>query len=457
MEEKRKQNVNDMTEGPIWKNLMLFFLPIMGGAFLQQLYNTADAIIVGKFVGTAALSAVGGTTGLILNLVIGFFIGFTSGATVLVSQYFGGKREDEVNRTVHTAIAISLWGGAALTVVGIFTAPLLLRVLQTPEDVVAAAAPYLRICFAGTMGTLFYNLGSSILRAVGDSRRPLIVLACCTVANVLLDLLFVAIIPLGTSGAALATVLSQLLSAGLVMWMVHRKSDALRIDPKKLKIAPDLLCRILRIGLPTGIQGILYTLSNMTIQRGVNAFGTDTIAAWTVFTKIDALFWMVMDSFGVAITTFIGQNYGAMKLKRVRDGVNQSLIICTALGIVLMAAIYLTAPVLATFFSSDGAVVEETVHIARFQCLFFLTWVCIQVYSSVLRAVGDSIIPMLLTGFGVCGLRMVWVIWITPLLPHQFLYTVCCYQISWAFTSLLFVGYYYLLSPIRKTLKMRLG
>lgn len=214
MAENRKLTVNGMTQGVIWKQILLFFLPILGGSFLQQLYNTADAVIVGKFVGTAALSAVGGTTGLILNLVIGFFIGFTSGATVLVSQYFGAGREAQVNRTVHTAIAVSLIGGAVLTAVGMLAAPGLLRILQTPEDVVANAAPYLRICFGGTLATLFYNLGSSVLRAVGDSRRPLLVLACCTGANVALDLLFVAALDMGTSGAALATVLSQLLSAG---------------------------------------------------------------------------------------------------------------------------------------------------------------------------------------------------------------------------------------------------
>ena len=457
MEKMHKQSVNDMTEGAIWKRLMMFFLPIMGGSFLQQLYNTADAIIVGKFVGKAALSAVGGATSLILNLVIGFFIGFTSGATVLVSQYYGARREEEVNRTVHTAIAISLAGGAALTALGLVAAPGLLRLLQTPEEVIAAAGPYLRICFAGTLGTLFYNLGSSILRAVGDSRRPLAVLACCTGANVLLDLLFVAVLPLGTSGAALATVLSQLLSAVLVMWMVQHKGEALRVQVKKLRIEGDLLRKILRIGLPTGIQGILYTLSNMTIQRGVNAFGTDTIASWTVFTKIDAIFWMIMDSFGVAVTTFIGQNYGAMKLDRVREGIRQSLIICALLGVGLTALIYFSAPVLAKLFTSDGTVEAGAVAIARFQCLFFTTWVCIQVFSSVLRAVGDSLVPMVLTGVGVCGLRVVWVLWIAPLLPHRILYTVCCYQISWAVTSLLFVGYYFLRSPLRQKLKLHLG
>lgn len=450
MAENRKLTVNGMTQGVIWKQILLFFLPILGGSFLQQLYNTADAVIVGKFVGTAALSAVGGTTGLILNLVIGFFIGFTSGATVLVSQYFGAGREAQVNRTVHTAIAVSLIGGAVLTAVGMLAAPGLLRILQTPEDVVANAAPYLRICFGGTLATLFYNLGSSVLRAVGDSRRPLLVLACCTGANVALDLLFVAALDMGTSGAALATVLSQLLSAVLVMWMVHKKSAALRIDPKKLRLHSDILRSILRIGLPTGIQAILYTLSNLTIQRGVNAFGTDTIAAWTVFTKMDAIFWMIMDSFGVAVTTFIGQNFGAMRTDRVKQGLRQCAVMCLALAVGLTALIFAFCPLLARLFSNDAFVVARAVKIARFQVLFFVTWVTIQVLSSALRAVGDSFVPMVLISIGVCGLRMVWVLWIAPHLPRVLEYTICCYQISWAFTSLLFLAYYFFASPLRR-------
>ncbi len=453
MPKKGKQMVNSITEGVIWKQVMIFFLPILVGAFLQQLYNTADAMVVGRFVGTAALSAVGGTTAVILNLIIGFFIGLSSGATVIISQYFGGNDLDEVNRSVHTSIALSIVGGAILTVVGLIAAPWLLRLLNTPEDVMIYATPYLRIFFLGTIANLFFNVGSGILRAVGDSKGPLYVLIFCTALNIALDLLFVGAFQMATAGAALATILAQLFSAVLVMVMVHRKGEAFHIHPKAIKLHPDLLMQIFRIGLPAGIQSVMYSLSNLIIQAGVNSFGTGTIAAWTVFGKIDAVFWMIIDSFGIAVTTFIGQNYGARKLARVKKGVK----VCLALGFImtftLSAALYFFGGKLAFLFTDDPWVMNRANEIMQFQVPFFFTYVCIAVISSALRAVGDSMVPMFLIGFGVCGLRCVWVLFVAPLLPQILELTVCCYQISWAVTSILFLIYYNKFAPIGQQLR----
>ena len=424
MAENCKQNGNRLVTGVIWREVLIFFVPLLLGAFLQQLYNTADAMIVGRFVGPAALSAVGGTTGQILNLIIGFFLGLSSGAMVIISQFFGGGRRDEVNRTIHASLALSLAGGAVLTVLGVVSAPTLLRLLNTPEEVMGFAVPYLRIYFAGTVANLLYNMGSGILRAVGDSKSPLWVLLACTVVNVLLDLLFVGVFHMDTAGAAIATVLSQLFSAVLVLLLVHKKGEGFRLSLKRLRFDPPLLRRVTYIGLPAGIQAVLYSLSNLIIQAGVNAFGTNTIAAWTVFGKIDSLFWIVVDSFGVAVTI-----------------------------LVLSAVLYVLSGPLTHLFTDDPEVIAMATRVAHFQILFFWTWTCIQVYSCVLRAVGDSIVPMVFIALGVCGLRVVWVLLVAPLLPHVLEYTVSCYQISWAVTSLLFAWYYYRKAPVQQLLR----
>lgn len=453
MAEKKIQSGNLLTSGSISQKITLFFLPILLGSFLQQLYNTADAIIVGKFVGTAALSAVGGTTNVILNLLIGFFIGLSSGATVIISQYFGAEDSDSVNRSVHTAIALCLVGGAVLTVVGLLTAPALLHSLNTPEDVLQYAIPYLRIYFIGTIGNLFYNMGSGILRAVGDSKGPLLVLICSTVVNVLLDLLFVGALHLATTGAAIATILCQLFSATLVLTMVHRKGEAFRISPKKLRLEKNLLRKICMIGLPAGLQSVMYSLSNLIIQGAVNSFGTDNIAAWTVYGKIDSIFWMIMDAFGTAITTFIGQNYGAGKLGRVKKGIRVCFVMCFGIAILLSALLYFFGSYLTVLFTDDPFVLNRATELLHFMVPFFFTWCCIQVLASTLRGVGDTLIPMLLIAFGVCGIRVLWVLVIAPLLPSALENTVCCYQISWSITSVFFLLYYFKKSPLRRLVK----
>lgn len=453
MAEKTKQSVNYLTSGSISKNIVRFFLPIVVGSFLQQLYNTADAIIVGKFVGKAALSAVGGTTGVIVNLILGFFIGLSSGATVIISQYYGAEDHENLERAVHSTIALCLAGGTVIAAIGTLSAPLMLKLVNTPADVLAYALPYLRIYFLGTGGILFYIIGSGVLRAVGDSKGPLRVLLFCTVLNVGLDLLFVAGFRMETTGAALATILSQLFSAILVVRMIHRRGGAFRIRVRKIRFHGDLTRRICYIGLPAGAQSIMYALSNLIIQTAVNGFGTDSIASWTVYGKIDAIFWMVMDAFGVAVTTFIAQNYGAGNLGRVKKGVNVCFKLCFGIAISLSAALYFLGGYLNVLFTDDAYVLQRSVEILHHMVPFFFTWVCIQVLANSLRAMGDSLVPMLLIAFGVCGLRVVWVLFVAPLLPHILEYTVCCYQISWAFTSILFLIYYYKLAPIRKVLR----
>ncbi|MEG2702851.1 MAG: MATE family efflux transporter, partial [Clostridia bacterium] len=260
---------NSITEGVIWKQLLVFFFPILLGTFFQQLYNTADAIIVGKFVGKEALAAVGGATGNLINLVVGFFVGLSSGATVIISQFFGARRDQEVSHAVHTGIALALAGGLAISVLGITFSPTILAMMGTPAEVMDYAVTYIRIYFAGMIPSLVYNIGSGILRAVGDSRRPLYFLICACMVNILLDILFVVGFEWGVAGAALATILSQAISAVLVLITLSRSPYSYRLIIKKIRFYGSLLGRIVQIGFPAGLQSVMYALSNVIIQASV--------------------------------------------------------------------------------------------------------------------------------------------------------------------------------------------
>lgn len=333
--EIRKTTENGITEGVIWKQLLLFFFPILFGTFFQQLYNAADAVIVGRFVGKEALSAVGGGTGTVINLLVGFFVGLSGGAGVVIAQYYGAKKADLVDYAVHTAIAFSILGGFVLMIGGILTAPAILTAMDTPADVLEPAILYIRIYYVGTIGNLIYNVGAGILRAVGDSRRPLYFLIASCFANILLDLLLIVCFGMGVAGAALATIGSQALSAVLVILALVRVQDMHRLDLRRIRINPGMLHHIVRIGFPTGLQSVMYSLSNIIIQAAINGLGTDTVAAWTVYGKMDALFWMTVSSFGIAITTFAGQNYGAGKMDRVKKGIRTCLGICFATTVLI--------------------------------------------------------------------------------------------------------------------------
>ena len=294
---------NKIVTGVIWQQLLLFFFPILFGTFFQQLYNAADAVIVGRFVGKEALSAVGGGTGTLIQLLVGFFVGLSSGATVIISQYYGAKRAEMVGYAVHTSIAFSLVAGVGMLIVGVTAAPWALRAMSTPEDILGPSTTYIRIYFLGVIGNLIYNMGAGILRAVGDSKRPLYFLIASCLTNIVLDIAFVIGLHRGVAGAALATILSQALSAVLVLWVLMRTKDMHRLELRKIRFDGRMFHRIIRIGLPAGLQSVMYTSSNILIQSSVNELGTDTVAAWTAYSKIDSLFWMIVNAFGISITT----------------------------------------------------------------------------------------------------------------------------------------------------------
>ena len=439
---KRDASVrDDITEGVIWKQILIFFFPIMIGTFFQQLYNTTDAIIVGKYLGKEALSAVGGTTGTIINLLVNFFVGLSSGATVIISQYYGGKKYEDVVDSVYSALGIAIAGGIIMMVTGMAAAPAMLKAMNTPEDIIGYSLKFIRIYFIGMTANLIYNVGAGILRAMGDSKRPLYFLIVSCMVNIVLELLFVAVLGMGISGAALATVISQFLSAVLVLLVLKEPDKPYQIQLKKIHIDKVKSKEIFTIGLPAGIQSVMYSISNMLIQSCVNSFGTDTVAAWTAYSKIDGLFWMVSGAFGVSITTFVGQNYGAGKIERVKKGVTQCLGMFMFVAFALSFILYFSSRYLLLLFTSDLAVVEIGDRILKFLVPSYFTFVAIEILSGALRGMGNSLFPMIITACGVCGLRILWIVSVVPF--RNTLETVSLsYPVSWATTSVLFIIYY---------------
>ena len=437
METRERQQI---TEGVIWKQLLIFFFPILMGTFFQQMYNTVDTIIVGRLVGTEALAAVG-ATGPLVSMVNGFFIGVSSGATVVLSQAYGAGDRKGVSDSIHTGVALSLVLGVMLTAIGICLGGRVMGWMGTPENCMADATTYLRIYFAGSIGTVVYNMGAGILRAMGDSKRPMLFLMVTCILNVVLDLLFVAVLHMGVAGAALATVLSQMISAVLpIVVLLRQKED--RLELRKLRIERSLLGRILRIGIPAGLQFVTFDFSNILIQSGVNSFGDITMAAWTAHGKTDALTWMVTGAFGVSITTFVGQNFGAQKYSRIRKGTWT----CLAMGVVMVAALdalllAFRTPILGIYTDNPEVIAVGSMVMLSIMPYEFL-FMPIEVFAGTMRGVGNSLMPTLITGSCVCLFRVVWLM--TAVRHWHSLKTLTLsYPLSWALAAAVFLAVYF--------------
>lgn len=437
METRARQQI---TEGVIWKQLLIFFFPILMGTFFQQMYNTVDTIIVGRLVGTEALAAVG-ATGPLVSMVNGFFIGVSSGATVVLSQAYGAGDRKGVSDSIHTGVALSLLLGVMLTAIGICLGGRVMGWMGTPENCMADATTYLRIYFAGSIGTVVYNMGAGILRAMGDSKRPMLFLMVTCILNVVLDLLFVAVLHMGVAGAALATVLSQMISAVLpIVVLLRQKED--RLELRKLRIERSLLGRILRIGIPAGLQFVTFDFSNILIQSGINSFGDITMAAWTAHGKTDALTWMVTGAFGVSITTFVGQNFGAQKYSRIRKGTWT----CLAMGVVMVAALdalllAFRTPILGIYTDNPEVVAVGGVIMMAIMPYEFM-FMPIEVFAGTMRGVGNSLMPTLITGSCVCLFRVVWLM--TAVRHWHSLKTLTLsYPLSWALAAAVFLAVYF--------------
>lgn len=438
METQTRQS--QITEGVIWKQLLIFFFPILLGTFFQQMYNTVDTIIVGRLVGTEALAAVG-ATGPLVNMTNGFFIGISSGATVVLSQFYGAGDRKGVDDAVHTGVALSVVLGVMLTVLGVGLGGWVLGLMNMPESCMADAVTYIRIYFAGSIGTVVYNMGAGILRAMGDSKRPMLFLMVTCILNVVLDLLFVAVLHMGVAGAALATILSQFISAVLPILVLMRLPQD-RLELKRLRIERSLMGRILRIGVPAGFQFVTFDFSNILIQSGINSFGDITMAAWTAHGKTDAMTWMISGAFGVAITTFVGQNFGAQKYRRIRQGAW----ICLAMSVALVGAVVAFILTFRTqilgIYTDNPEVIAVGSTIMLSIMPFNVIFMPIEVFAGTMRGVGNSLMPTLITGSCVCLFRVVWLMTVVQHW-HTLRMLTLSYPISWILAAAVFIIVYF--------------
>lgn len=426
----------------LWKQMLIFFLPILFGTFFQQLYNTVDAMIVGKFVGKEALAAVGGSSGAIVNLLVGFFVGLSNGATVIIAQCVGSGDQKTAQRAVHTAIALAIAAGAALTVLGLLLGGVALGWMGTPEEVFGLSRQYLAIFFLGMIPNLVYNFGSGILRAAGNSKGPLHYLMAACLINIVLDLLFVALFRWGVAGVAAATVLAQIGSALLVLRAMVRSRGMCHLDLRQLRFHGKTLARIVRIGIPSGIQSAMYAISNLLIQASINSFGADTMAAWTAFTKLDALNWMGSGAFGTAVATFGGQSYGAGDYGRMRQTVRSGTVMNTVYAGCLSLVMVCFGRHAMGLFLDDPAVIAYGETMIRYISTGYILFIPIELLAAICRSAGDTLKPTLMTAGGICGYRVLW-IYTALALKHTRQMLYLCYPISWVITSALFIAYYY--------------
>lgn len=434
-------NRHDLTEGVVWKKLLGFFFPILLGLLFQQLYNTVDAVIVGRFVGDSALAAVGGGAATIINMILGFFTGLNSGATVIIAQTYGAGEHDTLSRVLHTSIVFCAIVGLIVTVGGYFLAPGLLRLIRNPEDIMEPSVLYLRIYFVGAIPMLLYNLFQGTLQAVGDSGRPLKYLIVSCVLNIVLDIVFVAVLGMGVAGVGWASVISMCCSALLALIHLLRVDGPHRIEVKKLRLEPAMLGRTMRIGLPSGLQGSMYNIANMIIQASVNGFGTGIVAAWAATGKLDGFYWVTSNAFGIAICAFVGQCYGAGKIDRMKESIRVCIKI--ALGVTIGFSILLLSIARPAFglFLQDPQVIDDAVRIMWYFVPFYFTWTFIEVLSGTFRGVGDTLRPMIIVMIGTCVFRVIWMLFVVPVWHTIFAVSIV-YALSWVITGSVFIWYY---------------
>ena len=437
----RKKRDVDMTEGNILRHIIAFALPLLVGNLFQQLYNTVDTWVVGNFVNNEAYSAVG-TVGPIINMLIGFFLGLSSGAGVVISQYYGAKQHDKVQETVHTAILMTLILGVLFTVIGISMIPLMLKLIKMPDTVTGEATTYLTIYFAGIMGLMLYNIGAGILRAVGDSKRPFYFLVVCALLNTVLDLLFVLVFHMGVAGVALATILSQSISAILVMVTLMRSDNCIRLDLRKLKIHMPMLKKIFKVGIPAALQMAITGFSNIFVQSYINFFGENCMSGWTTYSKVDQLLFLPMQSISLASTTFVGQNLGKNLVQRAKKGVTVSMLIAVASTVVLMLPVMLFAPQIVAFFNSEPAVVDCGAMLLRWLSPFYVLCCFNQIYSGALRGAGNSRAPMIIMLSSFVAFRQIY-LFIMARAWNEIIPIAMSYPAGWLLCSTLTAIYYH--------------
>ena len=427
----------DMTEGSIWKHMLRFSIPMAIGLLFQQLYNTVDTLVVGQFVGQQAQAAVG-STGPIINTIVGFCAGLATGASVVISQRYGAHDDEALSKAVHTTVAVTFIVSVLATVLGLFVIGPMLDFMQTPADVIPESRCYLTIYFAGVSGILFYNLGSGILRAVGDSRRPLIFLIISALLNTVLDLLFVLAFGMGVDGVAYATILSQILSALLILFTLTREKGNYGIRWRKLCIDRRSVSLILKLGLPSAIQSAITAFSNVFVQSYINYFGSACMAGYGIYGKIDAFALIPVQSISMSSTTFVGQNWGAKQPARAREGVRKAIQMSIISTAVLGLSVFVLARLLTGFFSPEAEVIEYGVRFINIVTPFYLAICFNQIYAGALRGVGDATMPTVIMLISFVAFRQVYLA-VTKALGAGFVAVALAYPVGWILCSTLLI------------------
>ncbi len=442
MSSKTKQYEMDMCSGPILRKMLMFALPLMLSSILQLLFNAADIVVVGKFAGDNSLAAVGSNTALI-NLLTNLFIGLSIGANVVAARHYGAKAWDDLRRTVHTAMLLSMLSGALLLVLGVIGAEQMLIWMQTPEEVLPLATVYLRIYFLGMISTMVYNFGSALLRAVGDTKRPLYFLLCAGIINVILNLLFVIGFQMDVMGVAIATVISETVSALLVLRCLVKEKGGIHLELRAMRIDRKKMLQILRIGLPAGFQGVVFALSNVVIQSSVNIFGNIVVAGNSAAANLEGFVYMAMNAFYQTTLSFVSQNYGAGEQKRINRIVllGEACVIVT--GTLLGNMVVFFGNDLLQIYSNNPEVIAAGMVRLHYISMIYALCGIMDVMVGALRGIGYSIMPMIVSIVGVCVLRLIWLATVFQIPEFHKIETVyLSYPVTWILTSLVYIVFF---------------
>lgn len=434
------KTVEPMTSGSIWKRITLFALPIFIGNLFQQMYNAVDSLIVGNFLGSSALAAVS-SSGSLIFMMIGFFSGISIGASVIVARFFGAQDKENVHTAVHTTVAFGIVAGILMTIIGMSLSPQILKLMGTPEVVMPESVTYLKIYFAGSVGFIMYNIFVGILQAVGDSRHPLYYLIASSIINLVLDIIFIAFMHTGVGGAALATVISQFVSAGLCMIQLMRTKDCYRLQLSKIHFHKKILKQIFTIGLPSGVQNSITAFANLVVQSHINSFGEMAMAGCGAYSKIEGFAFLPITSFTMALTTFVSQNLGAKQYERTKKGAKFGILATVILAQTIGIIVFIFVPQMIAAFDSTPEVINYGIVKGKTAALFFFFLAYSHSIAAIMRGAGRSIVPMVVMMTFWCVVRVTFLT-ITIPLTHSINMVFAVYPLTWALSSIAFFIYY---------------
>lgn len=429
-----------MTEGVIWKEILLFSIPLLLGNLFQQLYNAVDSVVVGNYIGAQALAAVGSSAP-VINLLVSFFMGLAVGAGVIISRYFGARKKEELHIAVHTSLALTFAAGLVMTLIGVLISPYVLQWVGTPSDVMESSVLYLRIYFLGILSVMVYNMGSGILRAVGDSRNPLYFLIVSSVTNIILDMLFVIVFHMGIAGVGWATLIAQTISAVLTMLLLMRTKEEYQVKLKHIRFHKHMLYEIVRLGLPSGMQNAIVSFSNVIVQSNINAFGSLAMAGCGSYTKIDGFAILPVMSYSMALTTFTGQNMGAKKYDRVKQGAKTGILMSVITIVCISALLLMLGPNVLAIFSSDPTVIKYGLYMMHVLAPGYIFLAISHAFNGIIRGAGITTVPMIVMVTCWCGLRMAWILTSVPLF-HDIGVVFMGWPLTWIASSLWLFLYY---------------